>query len=417
MAKLSRVKIAKRGGSYLIHYYSPRGERRRLSVGSDCQHAQRMALRFTDWLIEGKDPERELERVRQREQAKSITLKDLYPVFMQRHAGLQSENMQKSYYYRFENLKRCPALVNVPICEISRRVMLDYMHARMAQDGVKAATVNKEASLVKCMLFRAVEWDIIDSNPLQGMRLFKESEKRRVFLNPEQAGELVEALPEQLSNIAEFAIYSGFRKENILSLRIEQIRFHDITSTAEVDLIIKGGRIETFPLGSAAVDLLKRLVNGRSEGYIFINPKTGTRYTNINKTFDRAVRKLGFTVNGTKLRFHDLRHVFGTWLLREGVSLDVLRELLGHGDRDTTDRYATLNRAEAGKFLHLMPRIKRPRSGNDRGQLAQIMQGAHPKCASKIRNLLFLLVEQSGIEPPTSSVRGMRSPELSYCPN
>ena len=86
---------------------------------------------------------------------------------------------------------------------------------------------------------------------------------------------------------------------------------------------------------------------------------------NINKTFDRAVRKLGLTVNGTKLRFHDLRHVFGTWLLREGVSLDVLRELLGHRDRDTTDRYATLNRAEAGKFLNLMPRIKRPRSEND----------------------------------------------------
>ena len=104
--------------------------------------------------------------------------------------------MQDSYKYRFKNLSRCPELVDVPICEISKRVMIDYMHAQMAQDGVKAATVNKEASMVKCMLFRAVEWDIIDSNPLQGMRLFKESEKRRVFLTPEQAGELMEALPE-----------------------------------------------------------------------------------------------------------------------------------------------------------------------------------------------------------------------------
>ncbi len=25
-------------------------------------------------------------------------------------------------------------------------------------------------------------------------------------------------------------------------------------------------------------------------------------------------------------------------------------------------------------------------------------------------------MEQSGLEPPTSSVRGMRSPKLSYCP-
>ena len=114
---------------------------RRLSVGSDCQIVQRMEMKFTDWLIEGKDPERELEKARQRE-----------------------------------------------------------------QDGVNAATVNKEASLVKCMLFRAVEWDIIDRNTLQGMRLFKEPEKRRVNLTPEQAGKLVDELPDPVSNIAEFAI-------------------------------------------------------------------------------------------------------------------------------------------------------------------------------------------------------------------
>ena len=87
-----------------------------------------------------------------------------------------------------------------------------------------------------------------------------------------------------------------------------------------------------------------------------------------------AVRKLGLTVNGTKRRFHDLRHVFGTWLLKEGVSLDVLRELLGHRDRDTTDRYATLNRAEAGKFLRLMPRIKKPRSEYDRKNWHKLVQ-------------------------------------------
>ena len=42
---------------------------------------------------------------------------------------------------------------------------------------------------------------------------------------------------------------------------------------------------------------------------------------------------LRFTIdNGTKLRFHDLRHVFATWLHKAGVSLDELRFLLGHKD-------------------------------------------------------------------------------------
>jgi len=69
------------------------------------------------------------------------------------------------------------------------------------------------------------------------------------------------------------------------------------------------------------------------------------------------VRKVGLTVNGTKFRFHDLRHVFATWLHQAGVSLDTLRPLMGHRDRATTDRYATINRTSIGKVLNLIPRI------------------------------------------------------------
>jgi DNA-binding transcriptional MerR regulator len=50
--------------------------------------------------------------------------------------------------------------------------------------------------------------------------------------------------------------------------------------------------------------------------------------------------------------------VFCTWLLREGVSIDAIRELAGHRDRSTTDRYATLNRMEVSKYLSLLPKIR-----------------------------------------------------------
>ncbi|MBT4484408.1 MAG: tyrosine-type recombinase/integrase [Candidatus Latescibacteria bacterium] len=70
------------------------------------------------------------------------------------------------------------------------------------------------------------------------------------------------------------------------------------------------------------------------------------------------MRKLGLKVSITKLRFHDLKHVFCTWLLREGVSIDVIRELAGHLDRRTTDRDATLDRMDMGKYLSHLPEIK-----------------------------------------------------------
>ena len=90
-----------------------------------------------------------------------------------------------------------------------------------------------------------------------------------------------------------------------------------------------------------------------------MNPKTGTRYRSIHKAFNRAVRGLRLTIrHGAKLRFHDLGHVFVTWLHREGVSLDSLRSLLGHRDRATTDRHTTVDRLEMRSLLSLMPKIR-----------------------------------------------------------
>ena len=50
----------------------------------------------------------------------------------------------------------------------------------------------------------------------------------------------------------------------------------------------------------------------------------------IHKTFDKAVRKLGITINGTKMRFHDIRRVFTTCLCRAGVIIDDIKILMRH---------------------------------------------------------------------------------------
>ncbi len=357
--KFKPVQIKQRGCSYQLYYYNPNGERRRLSVGSDYQQAQRLVVKFADWLLKGKDPECELRKAQKKEEAKAITLRELYPVFMERHGKLRSHKMQISYKNSFKNICRCPSLIDIEIGVVSKSLVLDYMHERMKVDNVKAATVNKDAAFLKCMLSNAVEWNILDHNPVQGLKLFKEDGKRDVYLSSQQAISIINELPDSLANIVEFAIYTGFRKENILSLRIESIRFHDLTSTGEVELVVKGDKKELFPLCPAAIEVLKRSIGDRTEEYVFINPITKTRYVSIHKTFDRVVRRLGIIIsNGTKLRIHDLRHVFATWLHREGVSLDELRFLLGHKDRATTDRYTSVDRLEIGKVLKMMPNLR-----------------------------------------------------------
>lgn len=362
MAKINTVRVVKtKYGTYSLHFTSPDGNRRRLSVGSHRQAAERLAVRCGDWLLEGKDPEREMEHAKQTEKAKAITLREFFPVFMERYGCHRAKKTQESYHGSFQNLCRCPELMDTPMGNIRRGTVIDYMNVRMRQEGVTAATVNREKAFISVMLSRAVEADILDRNPILGLKSFKEADKREVSLTPSQAAALIDALPTQGTQwIVAFAIYSSWRMENILSLRIEDVIFHDTQPTASVRLTVKGGKVKTLMLSENAVEVLKQAADGRKEGYVFISPKTGTRYKARMNSFDKAVRKLGLTAeNGSKLRFHDLRHVYSSWLHQAGVSLDDLRWLLGHEDRSTTDRYVTPNLQVVGEALKLQPRIEK----------------------------------------------------------
>lgn len=340
-------------GKYSIHFISASGERRRWLAGDDQKEAFTWAHRFDEWLLDGKDPEREVERAQRVEQAKAISLQQFFPIFLERYGKYQSEGQQLNYRGQFESLCRCPKLAECPLSSVSKVMVSDYLRLRIEQDGIKPATANHGFNFINSMLNRAVEWDVIERNPLIGFKKFRLADKRDVVLTPEQADTLLEALPERLAGICRLAIYTGFRLNNILGMRIEAVRFHDLTATGEVDLRIKGGRLETFALSKPAVEVIVQAIGQRVEGYVFINPETGTRYrrSGIN-TFYRIVRKLGLKAkDGSPFRFHDLRHVFATRVTDLGVSLDQLRLLLGHKDRSTTDRYVTYDRKAVGERL------------------------------------------------------------------
>ena len=69
--------------------------------------------------------------------------------------------------------------------------------------------------------------------------------------------------------------------------------------------------------------------------YVFVNPDTGTRYTEVKKSFSAACREAAIT----DFRFHDLRHTFGTRLADAGVDVVKIKELMGHASIVTTMRY------------------------------------------------------------------------------
>ena len=62
---------------------------------------------------------------------------------------------------------------------------------------------------------------------------------------------------------------------------------------------------------------------------------TGGKRFSVHPTERQAVAQVAKHASGS-LRFHDLRHSYATWLVSEGVPVNVVRKVMGHEQTSTT---------------------------------------------------------------------------------
>lgn len=86
------------------------------------------------------------------------------------------------------------------------------------------------------------------------------------------------------------------------------------------------------PINSVTQSIVKRLLseNVHSE-YLFVNPKTGTKFTAVQNSFDSIIKKagLGGKPGVDKIRFHDLRHTAATRLAVAGKDMTIHCSIFG----------------------------------------------------------------------------------------
>jgi integrase len=96
------------------------------------------------------------------------------------------------------------------------------------------------------------------------------------------------------------------------------------------------------PLAEAlAVELRGHLERSTFDGdddLVFAHPKLGTVLdpSKVQKRFKRAADHAGIR----PVRFHDLRHTFGTRMAAAGAPMRAIQEWMGHRDSRTTGLYA-----------------------------------------------------------------------------
>jgi integrase len=176
----------------------------------------------------------------------------------------------------------------------------------------------------------------------------------RTFLDEAELGALLRAVSADRRGATEKVLYAtaamtGLRQGELLGLRWRDIDWK--ASRVRVRQSFVRGHFDTpksrrssrsVPLAEYVADELARHFEHSSyrgdDDLVFCHPDSGQplERSRLLKRFKAAARRAGLR----SVRFHDLRHTFGTRMAAEGVSMRLLQEWMGHRDSKTTEIYA-----------------------------------------------------------------------------
>jgi integrase len=140
-----------------------------------------------------------------------------------------------------------------------------------------------------------------------------------------------------------FARTSGLRLTECLTLRWTEVDFPG----RQIRKLGKGGKLVTVPITPTIREIIGPLQGHHPElVFTYVCERSehgrvrGQRYPITRNGLHSYWRRLRKEAGITNLRFHDLRHDFGTKLLRETGNLKLVQRAMNHATITTTVRYA-----------------------------------------------------------------------------
>lgn len=237
--------------------------------------------------------------------------------------------------------------------KISIDSITDYCTLRKLA-GVKNSTINREINLIRSAFNYYLKHhdDANFKNPFNGFKLFEADFIPR-FLTATECTRLLNATLHydnyMLHDFILLALNTGCRSGELLSLTWDNVYFEDRYFIIRNSLS-KNKKTVYKPLNQASIDALHRLKKDHNH-WVFYSSRTDTRIRSFRRGFEYAVErsKIG------KLRIHDLRHTFASFLVKQGVPLYHVSTLLGHSDVRITQKYAHLAPDQLQHVLTSLP--------------------------------------------------------------
>lgn len=362
----------------LVFYYAYRNQARknqRIKIGvydpkMTVQQARDKASVYSGQVKVGIDIQAEKNQGRQDaiEANKKILetfIKDHYAPWALANLKTGQDSVDK-LFSSFPNFMKLP-LENITVSLVER------WRTKRLQQGIKASTINRCVAVLRSSFSKAEEWGIIDDHPLKKLKMLKlDNNSAARFLTVQERWRLYkvlfkrdkglkqarergnqhrlernnELLPcllnvhfaDRMIPIIILSLKTGLRRGEVFELRWSDIDFTNMSITVRGD-IAKSKRTRHIPISPIAFKVLRRWEEQAPQlnGRVFPSDDGG-RLKDLKKSWATIMNE----ANILNFRWHDMRHDFASQLVMKGVPLNTVRELCGHADSTTTQRYAHL---------------------------------------------------------------------------
>lgn len=251
----------------------------------------------------------------------------------------KSDRTLKQYRFHLSRLLQC---LNMPIEKITENDLFCYL-ARYKNDRSVSNVYLDNMRLVFSSFFTWLNAKgYIPKNPTMGLEPVKKEQRIKKSLSDEELERLRRNCERERDlALIEFLYSTGVRVSELAALNRQDIDFYG----KNVIVYGKGNKERETYLTATACLHLKEYLNSRTDSNkaLFASVKKPHERLTVAGV-ERILHRIGDMAGVEKVHPHRFRRTMATNILRKGMPLEEVKELLGHTKLDTTMIYCTVSK-------------------------------------------------------------------------
>lgn len=212
--------------------------------------------------------------------------------------------------------------------------------------GVSATTVNYDIQIVRAFFNWLINMEVMSYNPAMVRRLKQQDPIRQSLSESAQVAVYGACLNAQERLLVGLALSTGLRCKTLVQLEKSEFDFERLLLVIPPSKM-KTGRAMELPINPVEIALVQQLEEGNIWGDWALTTDA------LSRRFTLILKRAGITLRGLRTA----RRTVATTLLRNGVDVRLVRDILGHKNISTTNKYLTPGtNLEIGTALRKLPR-------------------------------------------------------------